>query len=188
MSCAKAVLPVLVGVSLVVADSLIGGAARAAEAPPPITELKNMCIDTALVRDGRPVAAVVAPADGCYDALAGMIVEAVKKKTGAAIPIVRDADIILPFSRNLVIVGNRSTNSVIEQLYNFYYTYLDLKYPGAGGYVVRSLHNPFATGHNAILIGGSDDRVSAAATNAPVEANVSRATNQAAFVIMALLR
>jgi len=157
MSRAQAMLPVLVGVSLVVADSLVGGATRAAEEPPPITELKDMCIDTALVRDGKPVAAVVAPADGCYDALAGMIVEAVKKSTGATLPVVRDADVRLPFDRNLLILGNRSTNSVIEQLYNFYYTYLDLKYPGAGGYVVRSLHNPFATGHNAILIGSSDN-------------------------------
>ncbi len=156
MSCAKVMLPLLGGVSLVV--SLIEGAAQAVEAPPLITELKSMCIDTVLVRDGKPVAAVVAPADGCYDALAGMIVEAVKKRTGATLPVVRDADVKLPFSRNLVIVGNRSTNSVIEQLYNFYYTYLDLKYPGAGGYVVRSLHDPFATGHNAILIGSSDDQ------------------------------
>ena len=54
MSCAKAMLPLLVGVSLVVADSLVGGAARASEAPPPITELKSLCVDTVLVRDGEP--------------------------------------------------------------------------------------------------------------------------------------
>ena len=137
---------------------LAATALQAAEPAPPISRLKDMCVDTVLVRDGKPVAAVVAPADGRYERLAGAIVEAVKRTTGATLPIVRDTDVKLPFARNLVILGNRSTNSVIEQLYNSYYTYLDLKYPGAGGYVVRSLHNPFANGHNAILVGSSDDR------------------------------
>ena len=139
------------------ADLLVGGAVQAAEPAPPITKLKEMCIETALVRDGKPMAAVVVPSDGRYEALAGAIVEGVKKTTGVALPIVRDVDVELPFTRNLVILGNRSTNRVIDELYNFYYTYLDLKYPGAGGYVVRSLHDPLANGHNAILVGGSDD-------------------------------
>lgn len=126
-------------------------------APPPITKLKNLCADTVLVRDGQPNAAVVAPADGRCEKLAAAIVEDVKKATGAALPVLRDTDVPLPFDRNLVILGNRSTNTMIEQLYNWYYTYLDLKYPGAGGYAVHSLHNPFANGHNAILVGSSDD-------------------------------
>jgi len=133
-------------------------AARAGEQPaPPITKLKNLCADTVLVRDGQPNAAVVTPADKRYEKWTAAIVEAVKKGTGAALPVLRDTDVQLPVDRNLVILGNRSTNTVIEQLYNLYYTYLDLKYPGAGGYAVHSLHNPFANGHNAILVGSSDD-------------------------------
>ncbi len=130
---------------------------QAAEPAPPISKLKNMCADTMLVRDGQPNAAVVAPADKRYEKLADAIVEAVKKATGATLPILRDTDVQLPFARNLVILGNRSTNTLIEQLYDLYYTYLDLKYPGAGGYAMHSLHNPFANGHNAILVGSSDD-------------------------------
>jgi len=158
MSSSQQTWPVLLAAPvLLLAGSLAGRAAQAAEPAPPITKLKPMHLETALVRDGQPTAAVVVPADGRYDALAGAIVQDVKRTTGAVLPLVRDADVALPFDQNLVILGNRSTNRVIEQLYNFYYTYLDLKYPGPGGYVVRSLHDPFATGHNAILVGASDD-------------------------------
>jgi hypothetical protein len=129
---------------------------QASEPAPPITRLKNLCADTVLVRDGQPKAAVVVPVNGRYAKLAAFLVQAVAKTTGVTLPILRDSDVPLPFTRNLIILGNRSTNSLIEQLYNLYYTYLDLKYPGAGGYAIHSLHNPFANGHNAILIGSSD--------------------------------
>jgi len=148
----------VVAACLLLAVFSLGEVARAAESAPPITKLKDMCVDTGLIRDGKPIAAVVVPTDGCHDKLADTIVEAVKKATGATLPVVHDGDVKLPFAQNLVVLGNRSTNSVIERLYNFYYTYLDLKYPGAGGYVVRSLHNPFATDHNAILVGSSDEQ------------------------------
>ena len=144
--------------SPILACLLLVEALPAAQPAPPIATLKNMHLDTVLVRDGKPTAAVVVPADGRYEALAAAIVENVKKRTGVTLPVVLDSEIKLPFAQNLVVLGNRSTNRVTEQLYNFYYTYLDLKYPGAGGYVVRSLHNPFADGHNAILVGGSDDK------------------------------
>jgi hypothetical protein len=156
------------------AGLLTAGAVQGGE-PAPIATLKPMHVDTALVLDGKPNAAVVVPADGRYEAPAGAIVKSVKQTTGITLPVVADSEIELPFSQNLVILGNRSTNRVIEHLYNFYYTYLDLKYPGAGGYVVRSLHNPFANGHNAILVGGSNDEGMARA----VEQFVVAATNSA---------
>ena len=45
----------------------------------------------------------------------------------------------------------------MEEIYNRYYTLLDLRYPGPNGYVVRTCHNPFGGGHSAIYVGGSDD-------------------------------
>jgi hypothetical protein len=143
---------------VLLAGQLATAALQAAEPAPPIVWLKEMCLDTVLVRDGQPNAAVVVPASGRHETAARAIVEAVKKMTGATLPVLRDTDVKLPLTRNLVILGNRSTNTLIEQLYNLSYTYLDLKYPGAGGYAVHSLHNPFANGHNAILVGSSDDR------------------------------
>jgi hypothetical protein len=125
--------------------------------PPPVTKLKELYLDTAIVREGRPAAWVVVPAEGRYDALAQRIVQAVAQKTGARLPIKRDREVALPLAENAIILGNRSTNDLIRRLYDLYYTYLDLKYPGRGGWEVRSLHNPFGNGRNAILVGSSDD-------------------------------
>ncbi|MCD6352478.1 MAG: hypothetical protein J7M26_10190, partial [Armatimonadetes bacterium] len=126
--------------------------------PPPVEKLKKLYLDTPLVERGRPRAWVVVPEDKKYDALAQRIVDAIARATGARLPIKRDSEVKLPLAENVIILGNRSTNTLLSRLYDLYYTYLDLKYPGAGGYVVRSLHNPFADSHNAILVGASDDQ------------------------------
>jgi len=126
--------------------------------PPEITKLKALHLETDVVKDGQPAATIVVPASGCYDNLAAQIVAAVKESTGAALPIVKDdsPDAKLPLRDNRIALGNRSTNRLIGKLYEFYYTLLDLKYPGRGGHVVRTLHNPFADGFNVVLAGGSD--------------------------------
>mgnify|MGYP001027958925 CR=1 FL=1 len=123
---------------------------------PPITRLKDLHIGTEIVSQGRAQSAIVIPEKGIYDEFALEIVDEIRRTTGVTVKLVRDSEATLPFDQNLIIIGNRSTNKVIEQLYNFYYTYLDLKYPGKGGYDIRSLHNPFGNGFNALLIGSSD--------------------------------
>ena len=52
---------------------------------------------------------------------------------------------------------NMATNAFIKALYRQWHLTLDLKYPGETAYVVFSLHNPYGSGHNVILLGGSDD-------------------------------
>jgi hypothetical protein len=59
---------------------------------------------------------------------------------------------------------------VSERLYQRYWTLLDLKYPGAGGHVVRTLHNPFGDQLNIVLVGGSDT----AGTEAAVDVLIAR--------------
>jgi hypothetical protein len=61
-------------------------------------------------------------------------------------------------TNNVIVLGNMGTNDFIKTLYRQWYTFLDTKYPGKGGYVVRTLHNPYGTGHNVLLLGGSDDK------------------------------
>ncbi len=101
------------------------------------------------------------PASEAYDQLAADISAKIKKLTGADVPIVRDADFDLcgdqRLDEDLIVLGNRSTNRVVSDLYDLYYCVIDLRYPGKGGSVVRSLHDPFADGHNVIFVGASDD-------------------------------
>lgn len=129
-----------------------------APTPPTYTALKDFHLTTGLVKDGKAVAQIVTAADGCYDDQATAIQRAVADRTDVVLPIATDASpaAAVPIADNLILLGNRSTNAVISELYNRFYTLLDLRYPGPGGHVLRSLHNPFGNGYNVIFAGGSD--------------------------------
>ena len=131
-------------------------------------QLKDLHLETPLVRGGRPAATVIAPASGEYDDLARRIQEAVREGTGVELPIAPDTfpAAAVPLAGHTIVLGNRSTNRTIEELYNRHFCLLDLRYPGAGGHVLRSLHNPFGNGWNAVLVGGSDGEGVAAAVAA----------------------
>ncbi len=121
---------------------------------PEIEALKPLYLETALVAGGQAVAAIVVPA--AYAEHAAAVNAAIRACAGAELPVFSDDAVGLPFDRNVIALGNRSTNRFIGQLYNRYYTLLDLRYPGPGGYVVRTLHNPMGDGHNVVFLGGSD--------------------------------
>lgn len=123
-------------------------------------KLKKLYIDTAIVADGAPAARIVVPASGVHDRLGSRIAGRIKGITGVDVPIAKDADFTicrdLRFSENLIVLGNRNTNQVMSDLYDLYYCIIDLRYPGKGGSVVRSLHDPFGDTHNVIFVGASD--------------------------------
>ena len=136
--------------------------------PPVYTKLKELHVTTDLVRNGEAMVTVIAPRDGRYDRGAAMARAAIEKRSGVRVPIAADDSppASPPYPGNLIVLGNRSTNSAISSLYDAFFTLLDLRYPGTGGYELRSLHNPFGDGRNVIFIGGSDDAGVAAAAEA----------------------
>ena len=125
---------------------------------PVYTQLKELHLTTVLVCDGKANITIIVPASGLYDEQAVCLQQAIEELTGVTIPIAADDSPVsaVPIRGNLIALGNRSTNRTIGELYNRFYTLLDLRYPGPGGYVVRTLHNPFGDGHNVIFVGGSD--------------------------------
>ena len=138
--------------------------------PPVYTELKRLYLETQLVKDGKANATIVVPTE-LYAAEARRIQQAVKQLTDVELPIASDdaPEAAVPIKGHLIVLGNRSTNKAIEQLYNLYYTLLDLRYPGPEGHVVRTLHSPFGDGLNVVLIGGSDQVGVTAAANVFVQ-------------------
>ena len=132
--------------------------ANPASIPPVYDSLKDLRLNTVLVKHGRAAATIVVPFSGIYDAEAARIQRAIFEHAGVEVPVARDDSPAgsVPIAENLIVLGNRSTNRAISALYDRYYTLLDLKFPGPGGYVVRSLHNPFGNGRNVIAVGGSD--------------------------------
>lgn len=152
---------------------------------PVYTELKNLHLTTFLVKEGKPSITIIAPKD--YNNEIKAIQDAIRKITGVRISAYDDsspqADI--PMKGNLILLGNRSSNKAINKLYDQGYTFLDLKYPGNGGFVMRSLHNPFGNGNNIIFAGGSDRegvRLASESLIRSIQSNLYNATESNFFV------
>lgn len=124
-----------------------------------ITLLKDLHLTTSLVENGKAQAIIVAPKGDRYRRQAEYVQEGIKRFSGIELPIKNDDFTPLELLRehHVIALGNMATNAFIETLYRQWQVILDLKYPGAGGVVVRSLHNPYGSDHNVIFLGGSDD-------------------------------
>ncbi|MEW6356962.1 MAG: hypothetical protein AB1696_11580 [Planctomycetota bacterium] len=121
-----------------------------------ITAPRAIRHETNLVRDGKPLAAIVAGSDGkaCAEALQ----QTIRETTGVDLPLVDAAAIdLVNEKRDLIIIGSLETNPCIEYLYRRSYTYEDRYFPGGGGYVLRPLVNPLGTGANILVLGASDE-------------------------------
>ncbi len=59
--------------------------------------------------------------------------------------------------RAAVVLGNTVDSSCMRDLYGRRYVFADRLYPGDGGRVVRSVHNPNGDGRNFIALAGSTD-------------------------------
>ena len=133
-----------------------------ADEGPRLPKLKDFCLRTSIAKDGAPAAAVVAPDTPEYAALARQVCEAVLKGTGVALPTLTDvaADAELDKAagnkRAMILLGNLMTNRVCARLYCMEYLDVDAAWPGAGGYLVQTVHNPFGDGRNFVSLGGSD--------------------------------
>ncbi|CAB1064760.1 hypothetical protein D1BOALGB6SA_9557 [Olavius sp. associated proteobacterium Delta 1] len=124
-----------------------------------ISTLKDLHLTTPLVEKGEARAVIVSPAAGRYRAEVKYVRERIRKLSGVNLPIYDDTNrpMELLKGQHVIVLGNMATSAFIETLYRQWHVILDLKYPGAGGYVLRSLHNPYGTGRNVIFLGGSDD-------------------------------
>ncbi|MCK5804090.1 MAG: PQQ-binding-like beta-propeller repeat protein [Lentisphaeria bacterium] len=102
--------------------------------------------------------AVVAPSSTHGKCAAGRIHEALRAAGLSA--VLRDnpsPECMVEARGPLFVVGNLADS---ECMRDFYYRFLcatDLWYPGPGGYELRTLCDPFGTGHNVILVGYSDE-------------------------------
>ncbi len=126
-----------------------------------ISQLRDLHMKTLLVEKGAAKAIIVAPKNGRYVEIAREVHDKILDSTGADLKVYDDENAMpekVLQNYNVIAIGNCSTNKFIETLYRQWYVILDIKYPGPGGHVVRSLHNPYGTGHNVIFLGGSDDQ------------------------------
>ena len=144
----------------------VGLAASLALAAPParIVKLKPTCARTPLVEKGRARARIVVPQDPRFRAAGERLRDAVRKATGVTLPIVSDREIVHDGKlragalegSHLIALGNVNRNRLLRCLFGGWYVVADSIYPGEGGYVVRTVHDPFAKGVNVVALCGSD--------------------------------
>lgn len=123
---------------------------------------------TPLVHQRRTDCVIVYPSrDPAYAEMAQRLAAAVEDRTQVRPAVMADAAILprrgmpLPEEyrrRPLVLLGNINVNRLLWPLYARYYCATDVTYPGGDGYDVRTMVNPYGTGANMILAGGSTVR------------------------------
>ena len=97
------------------------------------------------------------PPGEAWAALARQVQTALKA-SGATVPIVAAKDLKpedIP-TRNLILLGNFANNPAILPIYHQHYLMSDDVWPGAGGYELRTVHDPFGAGTSFVVVGGSD--------------------------------
>jgi len=130
-----------------------------------ITALKRLYPTTPLVVVGNPVAAIVVPDDPRLQNMARQLADEIRRRSGASPEILAadklvsrwwEIDFTAIQGRSLIALGNINTNRLLGALWGAGYTDEDSTYPGDGGYVVRTVHDPFAKGFNVVVLAGSD--------------------------------
>ncbi len=103
---------------------------------------------------------VVAGGGEAQQAAARRIAGALERVCGSEVPVADDAGYaawgIRP-ERHAILVGSLGDNRGIEYLYYRWLTFVDRSYPGAGGYVLTTLWDPWGAGRNALVVGAADE-------------------------------
>ncbi len=131
----------------------------------PLTKLKTLYPRTELVESGKSRALLVVPKGSGFRKVGAQIRKSIQKRTGARLTIVLPEDLVdenwqidhkTIGENHLIALGNVNTNRLIAVLWGEGYAAADSLYPGKGGHVVRTVHDPFATGINVLVLAGSD--------------------------------
>ena len=110
-------------------------------------------------------ALVSRPDEGGYPKIATALADAVQAATGRRPRVVDDA--VPPDEIGLgpaLVLGNLMDSKLARALYFRAFDFTDYCWPSPGGYVLRTVRDPFGTGGDVVMVGGSDvEGVAAAA-------------------------
>ena len=95
------------------------------------------------------------PATSAYAEIASDLATQMESLTGKR-PDVSEESEVIPDSGSVIVLGNIMESTVVRRLYLEAYDFTDLAFPGEGGFTLRTIRDPFATGAHVILVGGSD--------------------------------
>jgi outer membrane protein assembly factor BamB len=139
----------LIAVLLILAGS---HPALTAEELPKLQPLPPLELDL-----GAASTTIVAPAAAEYAKIAQRLRRDLAAAVGHPPRIV--ADTLSPQDLGagpILVLGNVMDSQLARKLYAGAYDFTDYSWPSAGGHVVRTIRDPFATGAHVIMLGGSD--------------------------------
>jgi len=128
---------------------------------------RDVFVNTSLIERDAADCLIVHPAnDPQMRQLAATLARQLNDLTGVVFPIKPDADILERRfvvdqhhrQTHLILLGNVNNNQAMFYLYGNHWTRVDCKWPGADGFVVQTIGNPYGTGKNVVVLGGSDIR------------------------------
>ncbi|MGI5816628.1 MAG: FG-GAP-like repeat-containing protein [Armatimonadota bacterium] len=120
-------------------------------------DLTPRSLETPIVVDGAAVATICHADDPAWREAAMAVQTAISDATGVEVPLASAADLSdeEAFGQSLILLGHLDNNRHVARLYHNFYVCLDTGYAGAEGYIIRSAHDPWGRGFNAVLVGGS---------------------------------
>ena len=86
-----------------------------------------------------------------------IVQKAISDTTGVSLPLKTDRQLTAAEfeANNVILLGHLDNNRWVARLYHNFFVCLDTGFTGRTGYEIRSVHDPFGTGRNDILVGGS---------------------------------
>ncbi len=120
-------------------------------------QLKPLMLDTTLVENGQPRAIICHADHPAWREAAATVQAAIRAATGCELPMMTDGALSFEDAdaQNVILLGHLDNNRHVARLYHNFFVCLDVGYTGREGYVIRSVHDPWGSGHNAIVVGGS---------------------------------
>lgn len=127
--------------------------------PAGLTALKPLYPQTPLVSEGQARCVIVAP--GSLSNEAESLASAIARRTGVRPELIADTTLVSAWweidfdrlaGRHVLALGNVNSNRLLGRLWGEDYVVEDDAFPGAGGWTVRTVHDPFARGLNVIVL------------------------------------
>ena len=85
--------------------------------------------------------------------LAKKLAEAIKHQPRVAVGSMKPGEFA---GGPVIVLGNLMDSELARSLYLQAYDFTDYAWPGAGGFVLRTIRDPFGTGAHVVMVGGSD--------------------------------
>jgi len=118
---------------------------------------KRLYRQVPLVQNGQAVSTIIVPDLPEYLELAARLRSRIQELSGAKLPLLRASQATRPqiAATESIFLGNVANNRAMTELYALLYTPVDDSYPPGDGYLVHTVHDPWGTGHGALVLGAS---------------------------------